>query len=92
MARDGMGNREMGMNEQYPIRAPGWLISLVRQAKLGRQSSLGQATRNILLRHHLSTVCDSARCPNLPDCFSLGTATFMILGAKCTRNCTVLRG
>lgn len=88
MARDGTGHRGMGMNEQYPLRAPGWLIRLVRQAKLGRQSSLGQATRGILLRHHLNTVCDSARCPNQPHCFSLGTATFMILGANCTRNCT----
>lgn len=78
----------MGMNEQYPLRAPGWLINLVRQAKLGRQSSFGQATRNVLLRHHLNTVCDSACCPNQPRCFSLGTATFMILGANCTRNCT----
>ncbi|MCX5811112.1 MAG: lipoyl synthase [Proteobacteria bacterium] len=76
------------MNEQYPLIAPAWLIQLVRQAKLGQQSSLGQETRNILLRHQLNTVCDSARCPNRPHCFSLGTATFMILGAICTRNCS----
>ncbi|MCX5805408.1 MAG: lipoyl synthase [Proteobacteria bacterium] len=78
----------MNMNEQYPLMAPAWLIKLVRQAKLGQQYSLGQETRNILLRHHLNTVCDSASCPNRPHCFSLGTATFMILGAICTRNCT----
>lgn len=76
------------MNEQYPLRAPGWLTRLVRQAKLERRSSRGQETRSILLRHHLNTVCDSARCPNQPHCFSLGTATFMILGANCTRSCT----
>jgi len=35
----------------------------------------------------LSTVCTSARCPNKGECFSRGTATFMILGEVCTRNC-----
>lgn len=36
----------------------------------------------------LSTVCQSAHCPNLGECFSRGTATFMILGDRCTRNCS----
>ena len=36
---------------------------------------------------HLHTVCESARCPNIHDCFSRGTATFMILGNLCTRGC-----
>jgi lipoic acid synthetase len=36
----------------------------------------------------LHTVCESARCPNRPKCFAEGTATFMILGDICTRNCT----
>ena len=36
----------------------------------------------------LHTVCESARCPNRQECFSSGTATFMILGDTCTRNCT----
>ncbi len=35
----------------------------------------------------LNTVCRSARCPNMGECFSLGVATFMILGDECTRNC-----
>jgi lipoyl synthase len=38
-------------------------------------------------RRHLSTVCQSAHCPNLGECFNRGTATFMILGDQCTRNC-----
>ena len=42
-----------------------------------------------LTRHlKLHTVCESARCPNRPRCFAEGTATFMILGDICTRNCT----
>jgi lipoic acid synthetase len=35
----------------------------------------------------LNTVCEEARCPNIGECWSLGTATFMILGSVCTRNC-----
>ncbi|HUV45983.1 MAG TPA: lipoyl synthase [Dehalococcoidia bacterium] len=36
----------------------------------------------------LHTICESARCPNRTECFAQGTATFMILGDICTRNCT----
>jgi lipoic acid synthetase len=42
----------------------------------------------VLLRDHkLNTVCEEARCPNLGECFSRGTATFMLLGDRCTRRC-----
>ena len=41
----------------------------------------------ILDRGNLHTVCEEARCPNLGDCFSRGTATFLILGRVCTRHC-----
>ncbi len=44
-------------------------------------------TKHLLRRHRLSTVCEEARCPNMGECFSKPTATFMILGSKCTRNC-----
>lgn len=37
---------------------------------------------------HLNTVCNDANCPNQMECFARGTATFMILGRNCTRNCT----
>ena len=40
-----------------------------------------------LRRHRLHTVCESARCPNLHECFARGSATFMILGNTCTRSC-----
>jgi lipoic acid synthetase len=43
--------------------------------------------RETLRSHRLNTVCDEARCPNRVDCFSRGTATFMILGDRCTRDC-----
>ncbi len=40
-----------------------------------------------LRRHRLHTVCESARCPNIHECFARGSATFMILGNTCTRRC-----
>ncbi len=43
--------------------------------------------RNILAQKHLHTVCEEASCPNQLECFSKKTATFMILGNYCTRNC-----
>jgi lipoic acid synthetase len=44
--------------------------------------------RKLTNRLGLHTVCESARCPNRPTCFAESTATFMILGDVCTRNCT----
>lgn len=44
-------------------------------------------TRNILEKYHLNTVCESALCPNQSECWSRRTATFMILGNRCTRRC-----
>lgn len=45
------------------------------------------ALKRDLRRLHLHTVCESARCPNLHECFRRGTATFLILGNLCTRGC-----
>jgi len=46
-----------------------------------------QKVKTILDKGGLHTVCEEARCPNLGECFSQGTATFLILGEVCTRNC-----
>ena len=43
--------------------------------------------KNLLREQRLNTVCEEASCPNIGECFSNGTATFMILGDKCTRRC-----
>ena len=43
--------------------------------------------KNILRQNNLHTVCEEASCPNLGECFSNGTATFMIMGDICTRRC-----
>ena len=46
-----------------------------------------QEIKDILRKHTLATVCEEAACPNLSECFSHGTATFMIMGEICTRRC-----
>jgi len=46
-----------------------------------------QTIKNILRKHKMATVCEEAACPNLHECFSNGTATFMIMGEICTRRC-----
>ncbi len=43
--------------------------------------------RRLIRKNSLATVCQHAQCPNQFECFSRGTATFMILGERCTRNC-----
>jgi lipoic acid synthetase len=43
--------------------------------------------KNLLRNAKLHTICEEAKCPNLAECFCLGTAVFLILGDKCTRNC-----
>ena len=43
--------------------------------------------KNIMRKRNLHTVCEESHCPNIPECWSGGTATFMILGDTCTRGC-----
>src|SRR5437867_4755811 len=62
-------------------RIPGWL-----RLKLPTSDAFGQ-TRKLLNALRLHTVCQSARCPNHWECWSKGTATFMIAGDHCTRAC-----
>ena len=63
-------------------RLPDWL----RKGETHPQSV--QALKRDLRRLNLHTVCESARCPNIHECFHRGAATFMILGSLCTRGCT----
>ena len=51
------------------------------------QTDLAKKTERLLLDMRLNTVCESAVCPNIGECFSRGTATFLILGDRCTRAC-----
>jgi len=43
--------------------------------------------KNLVAKHKLNTICTSGNCPNIGECWNRGTATFMILGEICTRNC-----
>lgn len=43
--------------------------------------------RNLIKEHQLNTICTSGNCPNKGECWNAGTASFMIMGSKCTRNC-----
>lgn len=45
------------------------------------------AIKETLRRHSLHTVCEESHCPNIPECWSGGTATFMVMGDTCTRGC-----
>jgi lipoyl synthase len=62
-------------------RKPDWLkVKIPASAEFYR-------VRDILKKHGLNTVCKEALCPNMAECFQAQTATFMILGETCTRNC-----
>lgn len=45
------------------------------------------AVKQIVHEHHLATVCEEAKCPNIGECWNAGTATLMLMGAVCTRAC-----
>ena len=62
-------------------RLPSWL-----KRKLPRGNG-NFYTEHLLRELRLETVCENARCPNRPECYSRRTATFMILGNVCTRPC-----
>jgi lipoic acid synthetase len=64
-----------------PARKPAWI-----RAKSSATPEVARL-KKILRKYALHTVCEEAACPNLGECFGHGTATFMIMGAICTRRC-----
>ena len=71
----------MNSETQIRTRKPPWLRrSLPKGAEC-------QAVRKLLRENSLHTVCEEALCPNIWECFSKGTATFLIMGSLCTRGC-----
>lgn len=66
----------------HPLRKPDWIR--IRIPTTPAVANL----KKILRENNLVTVCEEASCPNLSECFSHGTATFMIMGDKCTRRCS----
>jgi lipoic acid synthetase len=65
-----------------PARKPDWI-----RVRAGSPTTRFYEIKNILREHRLHTVCEEASCPNIGECFGKGTATFMIMGDKCTRRC-----
>ncbi len=75
------GPHRIPAGEQDRQRRPEWL-------KVRVPGGAGySAIKNIVEKKRLHTVCEEARCPNMGECWSAGTATFMILGEICTRSC-----
>jgi len=64
------------------LKKPDWI-----RVKAGSASSRFYEIKQILRENKLNTVCEEASCPNIGECFGKGTATFMIMGDKCTRRC-----
>ena len=66
---------------QQPQKKPRWL-----KKRLPTGPTF-ENVKNLIGKDHLHTVCQEARCPNIWECFSQQTATFLIMGSRCTRDC-----
>ena len=64
------------------LKKPDWI-----RVKAGSPTTRFYEIKDILRKNKLVTVCEEASCPNIGECFGKGTATFMIMGDKCTRRC-----
>ena len=64
------------------LKKPDWI-----RVKAASTGSRFYEIKDILRANQLVTVCEEASCPNIGECFGKGTATFMIMGDKCTRRC-----
>ena len=64
------------------LKKPDWI-----RVKAASPNSRFHEIKDILRKNNLVTVCEEASCPNIGECFGKGTATFMVMGDKCTRRC-----
>jgi lipoic acid synthetase len=64
------------------LKKPSWI-----RVRAGSPTTRFYEIKDILRKNQLVTVCEEASCPNIGECFGKGTATFMIMGDKCTRRC-----
>ncbi|MCE2706098.1 MAG: lipoyl synthase [Proteobacteria bacterium] len=85
----GVKHRDAAKTSRIPIKIipieqlkkPDWI-----RVKLSNSEKFNEV-KTLLREHNLHTVCEEASCPNINECFSKGTATFMIMGDICTRRC-----
>ena len=75
------GIKASSKESQQKLKKPSWL-------RIKARGGVGyEKTKRIVHEHKLSTVCEEAMCPNISECWSSGTATFMLMGDTCTRAC-----
>jgi lipoic acid synthetase len=83
LGNDKIALNRAGFDMNVPtLRKPGWI-----RVRLPQGNAV-QELKARLRENSLVTVCEEASCPNIHECFSKGTATFMILGEVCTRRCS----
>jgi len=75
-------NTKYNYNIIEKLKKPDWI-----KVQIPVNTSRIHQIKNALRKNNLHSVCEEAHCPNLSECFNNGTATFMILGSICTRNC-----
>ena len=68
-------------DQEVKIGKPEWLKTKISSGTEYKE------TKKVVKEHGLNTICESGKCPNQAECWSAGTATFMILGNTCTRSC-----
>ena len=79
---DKIGRSPVQFDEAPKLRKPSWI-----RVRIPSGNAV-QSLKAKLRENSLVTVCEEASCPNIHECFSHGTATFMVLGAVCTRRCS----
>jgi len=82
LGKDKLSRIPIKIEPSKPIRKPPWI-----RVKLSNNNKVNKL-KSLLRQNRLVSVCEEASCPNLNECFSHGTASFMIMGDKCTRRCS----
>ena len=82
LGKDKLARIPVKIEPSEPLKKPPWI-----KVRLSSGSGVNQL-KNTLRKNKLVSVCEEASCPNLNECFSHGTASFMIMGDKCTRRCS----
>jgi lipoic acid synthetase len=82
VAEDKIGRSPVEFAEAPVLRKPSWI-----RVRIPSGNAV-QALKSKLRENRLVTVCEDASCPNIHECFSHGTATFMVMGDVCTRRCS----
>ena len=82
LGADKMARNTASFQDAPKLRKPPWI-----RVRLPSGNAV-ESLKSRLRERELVTVCEEASCPNIHECFSKGTATFMILGEVCTRRCS----